>query len=209
MVEIISNLIKNEYLATLIMSFVPLIELKGAIVFSRGIGFGFFSSFLLSYIGSTIVFVPVYFLVKPLFNLLKKIKFISAIAQKAEAYCKNTATSALEKQKDKGNSKSLTETRLKQLGVFVFIAIPLPMTGIWMGTAIGAFLDLKFKDVILPAMLGNLVAGLIIAVLAEICATIWTVAVLDYILYGLFALAVVMLVVLIIKVAVSKPKKEG
>ena len=98
---------------------------------------------------------------------------------------------------------------LKQLGVFVFVAIPLPMTGVWTGTAVAAFLDLKFKDVILPISLGNLVAGLLISALAEICKAIWSLAALDYILYGLFALAIIMLVVLIIKVALQKPKKDG
>ena len=74
MTEFISNLIGNDFWATLIMSFIPLIELKGGIVFARGVGFGFFKAFLLSYLGSTIVFVPVYFLLKPILKLLKKIK---------------------------------------------------------------------------------------------------------------------------------------
>ena len=208
MVEIISNLIKNEYWATLIMSVVPLIEIKGAIVFAQGLGFDFFTSLALAYIGSTIVVVPVYFLLKPLLNLLKKIKFVSGIAEKAECFCQDKATQAIEKHKENGKTKELSETRLKQFGIFIFVAIPLPMTGIWMGTAIAAFLDLEFKYSVLPIILGNLVAGLIISVLAFICSLIWTIAVLDYILYVLFALAIVMLIIMIIKVALSKPKKD-
>ena len=61
MVKIIQDLIGNEYLATLIMSFVPLIELKGGIVFARGAEINFIFSLLLAYFGSTIVFVPIYF----------------------------------------------------------------------------------------------------------------------------------------------------
>ena len=209
MEEIISNLIKNEYLATLIMSLFPLVELKGGIIYARTAGLDFFTSILLAYLGSTIVFIPIYFLLRPLLNLLKKIKFISGLAQKAENYCVNKANSALEKQKAKGKEGSLSEKRLKQLGVFIFVAIPLPMTGIWTGTAIAAFFDLKFKEAVLPIAIGNLVAGLLISALAEICMAIWTIAVLDYILYGLFALAFIMLVVLIIKVALQKPKKDG
>ena len=38
MTEFISNLIGNDFLATLIMSFIPMIELKGSIVFARGAG---------------------------------------------------------------------------------------------------------------------------------------------------------------------------
>ena len=109
-------------------------------------------------------------------------------------------------QKNKDGKKGLTNLSLKKLGVFIFVAIPLPMTGIWTGTAIAVFLGLKFKEAILPALIGNLVAGLIISVLAEVCLSIWTIAVLDYILYGLFALAIILLIVVIIKIANSKPQ---
>ena len=60
----------------------------------------------------------------------------------------------------------------------------------------------------MPIVLGNLVAGLLISTLAELCMAIWSIAVLDYILYALFVLAVILLVVLIIKVAKQNPKKE-
>lgn len=209
MVEFISNLIGNEYLATLIMSLFPLIELKGSIVFARGVGLNVFQAFILSYIGSTIVFIVIYFLLKPILNLLKKIKFISKLAKKAESYCENKAKEAIEKQKQNGKNATMSEKMLKQLGVFVFVAIPLPMTGVWTGTAIAVFLDLKFKDVILPITLGNLVAGVLITLLAELCMAIWTIKVLDYILYALFALALVLLLALIIKVSKQKPKGEN
>ena len=65
MVNFIQNLIGNDVLATAIMSLVPLIELKGGIVFARGAGLDFFTSFLLAYVGSTLVFFPIYFLLKP------------------------------------------------------------------------------------------------------------------------------------------------
>ncbi|MBR2448584.1 MAG: small multi-drug export protein [Clostridia bacterium] len=208
MVEIISSLIGNDFWATLVMSLVPLIELKGSIVFARGVGMDFLQALALAYVGSTIVFIPIYFLLKPILKLLKKVKFISRLAEKAESYCVEKANSALEGQKAKGKSSSMSETLLKQLGVFVFVAIPLPMTGIWTGTAIAVFLNLKFKDAVLPIVLGNLIAGLLISGLAALCMAIWSIEVLDYILYALFAIAVVLLVVLIIKVARQKPNNE-
>lgn len=48
MVEFIQNLIGNDLWATIIMSFVPLIELKGGIVFARGVGFNFLEAFFFS-----------------------------------------------------------------------------------------------------------------------------------------------------------------
>ena len=45
MVQFIQGLIGNDYLATVIMSFVPLVELKGGIVFARGAYLSFFLAF--------------------------------------------------------------------------------------------------------------------------------------------------------------------
>ena len=80
------------------------------------------------------------------------------------------------------------------------------MTGVWTGTAVAVFLNLDFKDVILPVVLGNAVAGLIISLLAELCTVIGIN--LDYILYGLFALAVILLAITIIKVSKEKTEEK-
>lgn len=207
----IANLVGNNVWATMIMSFVPLIELKGGIVFARGVQLGFFESLGLAYVGSTMAFFLVFFLLKPILNLLKKIKWFSGFANKVEGYFAEKANKTLEERENK-EKKNLSQTFIKQLAVFIFVAIPLPMTGVWTGTAISAFLDLKFKDAVLPVALGNLVAGGIIAFLAQACLWIWqgekAYVALDYILYGLFALALILLVVFIIKVVTHKDKKK-
>lgn len=208
MVEFIKNLIGNDVIATIVMSLVPLIELKGGIVFARGVGLDFFQALGLAYVGSTIVFFPIFFLLVPLLNLLKKVKFIGKVAQKAESYVESKARETLEKQQSKGK-KGMSERIIKQLGVFIFVAIPLPMTGVWMGTAIAVFFSLKLKDAILPVVVGNLIAGLIISLLAQLCLALWTIAVLDYILYALFAIAVVMLALMIVKVLKQKTKTQN
>lgn len=206
MVEFISKLIGNNYLATSIMSLVPMIELKGGIVFARGVGMDFFLSFILAFLGSTTAFLFVYWIVKPILKLMKKIKWFNTFAFKIESYCQKKADDALEKSQ--GKSKIKSAKFIKQLAVFIFVAIPLPLTGVWMGTVIAVFLNLSFKDSILPVVLGNFVAGLIISLLAELFIAIWNIAVLDYVLYALLGLAVVLLVVTIIKISTQKPKKD-
>ena len=208
MTEFILKLIGNETLATIFMSFVPLIELKGGIVFARGAGFDFIQAFLLAFLGSTIVFIPIYFLLRPILNLLKKIKWFNKIASKIDSYFSDKASETLSKQEKEGNKKIRSETFLKRLGVFIFVAIPLPMTGVWTGTAIAVFFNLRFKDAVLPVVIGNFVAGLIISILAEVCLSFWNIAVLDYILYVLFALAIILLVIIIIKIAKKKPSEN-
>ena len=96
----------------------------------------------------------------------------------------------------------------KFFAVFIFVAIPLPMTGVWTGTAIAVFLNLKFHQSILPIMIGNLVAGGIILGLAEFCLAVWNINSLDYILWGLLGLAVILLVLTIVKISRKKPQKN-
>ncbi len=209
MIELIQKLIENDLISVIVVSIIPMIELKGGIVFARGVGFNFFEALGLAFLGSSLVVLPVFFLLVPILNLLKKIKLIDKLAIKAESYVQTKANEAVETQKQK-NGKALSETFIKQLAVFIFVAIPLPMTGVWMGTAIAVFIGLKFKDAILPIVVGNLVAGLLISGLAQLCLVIFNdIAVLDYILYTLFGLAVVLLVVMIIKIVRQKSTEHN
>ena len=198
---------------TIAMSFVPLLELKAGIIFARSIGLDFFSAFGLAYVGSTVAFFLIFFLLRPILNLLKKIKFIGGFADKVENYFNEKAEQALAEQSDKNTKKKKSEKFLKQLGVFIFVAIPLPMTGVWTGTAIAVFLNLKFKDAVLPVAIGNLVAGIIISLLAALCLAIWPIQtatlVLDIILYVLFALALILLAVFIFKVLRKKKVNQS
>ena len=168
MTQFISSLIGNSQLATVVMSLFPLIELKGSIVYARGAGLDFFTAFFLAYFGSTIVFFLIYFLLKPILALLKKIKLFSKLAEKIESYFEQKANEQLKAQQEKDKKSKVSQTFFKQLGVFIFVAIPLPMTGVWTGTAVAVFLNLKFKDAILPVVIGNFVAGLLISILAQI-----------------------------------------
>lgn len=200
----------GEIWGTVIMSVFPLIELKGGIVYARSVGLNFFESLGLAYIGSTLVMIPIFFLLVPILNLLKKIKFVDKLAYKTENYFKVKASDTLaDRQKKQKDGKARSEVFYKAMGVFIFVAIPLPMTGVWTGTAIAVFLGLKFKQAILPIAAGNLVAGLLIEGLSELCIALWTINSLDYILWGLFALAAVLLVVTIIKMSKSKPTAEN
>ena len=202
-INAISNLFNgNVRLATIIMSLIPLIELKGGIVYAWG-SLGFIKSFLYAYIGSTIVFVGVFFLLKPILALLKKWKAFRGFAEKIESYFENKAKETEQKQNDK--KIKLTESRLKQLGVFIFVAIPLPMTGVWTGTAVAVFLGLNFEQVVLPIIIGNFIAGLLICGLSALCALIGIS--LDLVLCCLLGLAVILLFVTILKV--SRQKKNA
>lgn len=191
----------NAKIITLFLSMFPLIELKGAIPVGVGLGLNTVTSALLAYAGSSLIVIPLFFLLIPIFDLLKKIKFIKKLVEKIEGVFERNAEELAKKANGEAEDK-----RKKMLiwGLFVFVAIPLPMTGVWTGTAIAVFLNMKFKDSFLPLVLGNLVAGTIITLL-----TLLFKQYVDTIIDVVFVLAIVLLIVTILKIVFSKPKTVG
>ena len=108
----------------------------------------YLESFICSFIGNII---PVYFIVKyirPLFDFFGRWKPFKAIIDWA--------------------SESEKLQNFAALGLFLFVAIPLPGTGAWVGSLIANFLDLPPKKAIPPIVLGVLTAGIIVLTLTAI-----------------------------------------
>lgn len=200
MIDFISNLVGNDCLATVLMSVIPMIELKGGIVFAWD-KLGFIYAFLLAFLGSTVVFFFLFWLLIPVINLLKKIKIFNKFACAVENYFKEKADETL-KKRENGKSTRLNETGKKQLGVFIFVGIPLPLTGVWTGTAVAVFLGLSFKQAVLPIVFGNFVAGLLICLLSFICSLLQIN--LNIVLWILFIFALVGCVLVITKLVRKK-----
>lgn len=199
-VDFLQSFIKNPYILVIIVSMFPLIELKGAIPIGLKSGLKLYQSGILSYIGSTLVVVPIFFLLLYVFKLLKKIPFVKKIIEKLEIIFENKAEELSEKSNGKPED---IKRKFLTTALFIFVAIPLPLTGVWTGTAIAVFLNLSFKDSIIPLAVGNLVAGLIITLL-----TYFFQAYVDIIITCMLVLAIIMLIVLIVKIVVAKPKKN-
>lgn len=145
------------YLATFLISMVPIIELRGAIpiaVFTFHLTY--FEAFAISFIGNIL---PVYFIVKfikPIFELLGKIKILKKIIDWAT---------------EKATNKIAESDKLKKgalLGVYLFVAIPVPGTGAWMGSLIANFLGLEPKKAVPIIIFGVFTAGIIMLTLTAI-----------------------------------------
>lgn len=192
--EFLRQLTGSPPLTVALISAFPLIELKGAIPVGEALGLGLFRSALLAYVGSTLVAVLLFLLLKPLFSLMKRLRFFAGLAERAEG----VFTRRGEKLKRKGGGK-----RIIMWGVYAFVALPLPLTGVWTGTAVAVFLGLGLKDGILPVALGNLTAGAVITLLTYFLRDY-----VEYFILALFILAVIMLAVFIIKLALFKGDKK-
>ena len=140
-----------RYLLTALIGMVPIIELRGAIpvgVFTFHLNY--IEAFICSFIGNII---PVYFIVKyirPLFDFFGRWKPFKKIID----WASERANKKIAESKTVQNAVSFT--------LFLFVAIPLPGTGAWIGSLIANFLELPPKKAIPPIILGVLAAGIIV-----------------------------------------------
>ena len=160
----------NSQLATIIISMIPIIELRGAIPFGSAVSLWgehalpVWQSFLYSVLGCSIVCVILTFLFWPIFKWLKETKMFKKLAGAIEKKLNNSSKSITDKVQ---SEKNQSRTRwIKWFGVFAFVAIPLPLTGVWTGTCIALFIGLSKKDTMLSIILGNMVAGVIMMVIS-------------------------------------------
>jgi len=139
-----------KYLITFVLGMFPIIEIRGAIPVGVALGLSYFESFVVGFIGNII---PIYFIVKHIgviFKVLGKIKIFKKIID----WASNKATKKIEESERLQNYTAL--------GLFLFVAIPVPGTGAWVGSLIANFLHVPLKKAWLPLVLGVLTAGIII-----------------------------------------------
>lgn len=135
----------GESLLTLLVSMVPVIELRGGVPFGTALGWPpsthwwYASSAicspspLLSYISAWI------------FHWMRR---------------RSPRLNALEdKLEKKAHLKGQKVTKYKYIGLWLFVAIPLPGTGAWTGALIAALLDMPLRKSIPSIFLGVVTAG--------------------------------------------------
>ena len=132
--------------ALFFVSVVPFIELRGAIPFGiLALNMPWYQACLLSFAANCLPIPVVYFLTRPLFAYLRKTKLFSGFIDRFEAKMMK---------------------KYKIIGLFLFVAIPLPGTGAYSGSVIAALLDMPFKKAFVSIACGVFVAGVIITLLS-------------------------------------------
>ena len=159
---------ENPVLATIFISMIPIVELRGAIPFgsSKEIwgdnALSVWEASLYSVIGSIISAVIIILLLIPIFNFLKKTKFFGRLVDSFEEKFKKQSDKIVEESENNKN-KGLK----KWLGVMTFVAIPLPLTGVWTGSAVAVFLQLGFLKSFTAVSVGAIIAALIMTVVSK------------------------------------------
>lgn len=207
--EFFRSVLGNDYLTLYVISIIPIIELRGALVFMAGMT-DVMASFktivcgmLCCVAGSTTVIVPIILITRPLLRKLKETKLFANMAKNAEHSLSQRAEEAYSEEKASQKHKKLSTDTKKFLGLFAFVAIPLPMTGAWTGACVGSFLDFKIWKASLAVFLGNIVAAIILTALGYFLQDYASVY-----LYGFVVLAIVLAVALSISRARKKEKEK-
>ena len=134
----------GEFVLTILVSMIPVVELRGGIPFGVAAGLPVWAAYLAAIIGNLI---PVPFI----------IVYIRRIFQWMRQHMPRL-NSVVDKLEKKAHLKGQKVNKYKYLGLALFVAIPLPGTGAWTG--------MPLRKAIPSVVLGVVVAGFVISCLA-------------------------------------------
>jgi len=203
-INFFKELTNNEILTVIIISMIPIIELRGSVPVAFAMGLNPFTVFFIAVLGTSLVVPFLLLLLRPILTALKKVKFIGKIAESIEDMLKNKADKVVKKAEASGKivNGKLSE-KFKFFGVMAFVAVPLPGTGAWTGSAVAAFLDMRFLPALISIILGNISAGIIMTLLS-----LFFINYLDVIL-TVFLFIVVLILITYVVTIILKTRKKG
>lgn len=149
-------------ITTIVLAMLPISELRGAIPYAITVGkMPWPEAYVISVVANFIPVIPILFLVGPVSEYLRRFR-----------RCDRFFGWLFARTRRKGR---LIE-RFEVIGLIVFVAIPLPVTGAWTGS-VAAFLFGVRKRVALPAIFAGIaIAGVIVTLASLGLIRVWGVA---------------------------------
>ena len=160
MVNLIANWLKDipkEYVV-MIVGALPISELRGAIPLALSFGMSLPKAFWLSLLGNISFVAPALFLFEPVSGALRKFRLWSRFFDWLF-------------ERTKKNADSIQ--KYEALGLAIFVAIPLPMTGAWSGVVAATLFKIRFRYAFIAIVLGVIGAGLIVSLLCVLGIIGW------------------------------------
>ena len=139
----------NKNIIIFLISLMPILELRGGLIAASLLKLKLFPSFIICFIGNIIPIPFIIYFITPLFNKLKKTKFLNKFVTKLE---------------NKANNKKASIEKSEFIGLLLFVGIPLPGTGAWTGSLIAAMINMDKKKAIIASILGVTLAGIIMSI---------------------------------------------
>jgi uncharacterized membrane protein len=151
------NQLPKDYVV-IIVGALPVSELRGAIPLALSFGMPLVKAFWLSVLGNCLIVAPALFLFAPVTNVLRRFKIWARFFDWVF-------------ERTKKNSDSIQ--KYEALGLAIFVAIPLPMTGAWSGVIAASLFKIRFRYAFLAIVAGVFCAGLIVAALCAVGILSW------------------------------------
>lgn len=154
--EKLLKIIAEEF-TVLFIAALPLVELKGAIPIGVSMGMSPVHATVSGILGSLIPVPFLLFFLEPIFMYLKSTELFKGLADRI---VKNTMR------------KGRNIKKYKVIGLIIFVAIPLPGTGVWSGSLAAILFNIPRKQALPAIALGNSIAGIIVFILSYIVVNI-------------------------------------
>ncbi|OGO01165.1 MAG: hypothetical protein A2Y90_01980 [Chloroflexi bacterium RBG_13_52_12] len=141
------------------IALLPISELRGAIPIAISTyHFPWYYAYLFGVIGNLLPVPFILLFLNAIIPLLSRVRFLDRLMQWFFTLTRR---------------RGKMVERYEWLGLAVFVAIPLPVTGAWTGAILAVLLGLKFKYAFSAILAGVLIAGVIVT-----CATVlgWAIA---------------------------------
>ncbi len=145
--------ILSQELVTIVVAVLPISELRGAIPLALGkFHFPIYKAYLLAIFGNMLPVIPILLFLESLSRWLSK---KSKIAEKFFHWL-------FERTKTK--SKVIEE--YGTIGLMLFVAVPLPMTGAWTGCVAAFLFGIRRRWATLSIFAGVIIAGIIVTAMS-------------------------------------------
>ena len=139
----------GKYITIFLISMMPILELRGGLIAAKLLELPAVESFIVCFIANIIPIPIIVWLIEPIFKFLRRWNFFDKVI----SWCEK-----------KAHSKKEQIENLKYIGLFLFVGIPLPGTGAWMGCLIAALLGMEKKKTAIAAVAGVVLAGVIMLI---------------------------------------------
>ena len=153
----------GKFLFTMLVSMIPIIELRGGLPFGVALGLPYYLAFPAAVLGNLLPAPCIIVYIRRLFTLLRK--YFPKL------------NGLVDRMEQKAHLKSKKVLKYQTFGLWLFVAIPLPGTGAWTGSLVAAFLEMRLKRALPAVVLGVLTAGCIMLGLTHVGVNLFSGAV--------------------------------
>ena len=153
---------------TALLSMVPTFEGRYAVTIALGMGMPALFSYLLALIASSLPVPFILLLLRPVLDWfytlpIKPVRAFAAWLEKRAARKKE----AMNRSAERGVRRYLSAELAELVGIYIFVALPLPGTGVWTGSAIATLFNMPRGKAAAAILLGNATACLITTLAAS------------------------------------------